>query len=94
MEVGRVQGNWSEPPQPPFARTALRLALAGAVLAVGVGCNRQHYRQRADKDVEGIISQKNVFPDWQVRNWQVRNVRNLSDSNARELEHRPAERCG
>ncbi|HYH66931.1 MAG TPA: TolC family protein [Urbifossiella sp.] len=56
---------------PPFARTARTLALAGLVLAVGVGCNRQHYRQRADTDVEGIITQKNVFPDWQVKNFHV-----------------------
>ncbi len=58
-----------EPDCPTLARAARRLALAGLVLAVAVGCNRQHYRQRADKDVEGIISQKNVFPDWQVKNF-------------------------
>jgi len=56
---------------PPFARTTRRLALAGLVIAVAVGCNRQHYRQRADTDVEGIITQKNVFPDWQVKNFHA-----------------------
>jgi len=42
-----------------------------AVLVSGAGCSRKHFRQRADKDVEGIITQKNVFPDWEVRNWHV-----------------------
>jgi len=41
-----------------------------AVVAVA-GCSRQHFRERADKDVEGVISQKNVFPDWKVENWHV-----------------------
>ena len=27
--------------------------------------------KRADKDVEGIISQKNIFETWQVKNWNV-----------------------
>ncbi|QDU22373.1 TolC family protein [Urbifossiella limnaea] len=55
----------------PFARRARTLGLALLLIAVGVGCNRQHYRQRADHDVEGIISQKNVFPDWQVKNFHA-----------------------
>ena len=40
-------------------------------LVAGPGCTRHYFRQRADKDVEGIITQKNIFPDWQVRNWHV-----------------------
>jgi hypothetical protein len=43
---------------------------AGLVLAFA-GCSRQHFRERADKDVEGVISQKNIFPDWKVENWHV-----------------------
>ena len=35
------------------------------------GCSRQHFRERADKDVDGVITQKNVFPDWKVENWHV-----------------------
>jgi hypothetical protein len=49
-------------------RTVLILA---AILASAPGCSRKHFRQRADKDVEGIITQKNVFPDWEVRNFHV-----------------------
>jgi hypothetical protein len=41
------------------------------ILLVGPGCTRHHWRERADKDVEGIITQKNIFPDWQVKNWHV-----------------------
>lgn len=52
-----------------------RILLLGVALAAGVaaggGCSRQHYRDRADKDVQGVITQKNVFPDWQVENWHV-----------------------
>jgi hypothetical protein len=42
-----------------------------AALATASGCSRYNYRERADKDVTGIISQKNVFPDWQVKNWHA-----------------------
>jgi hypothetical protein len=30
-----------------------------------------HFRERADRDVAGVISQKNIFPDWKVENWHV-----------------------
>jgi len=36
-----------------------------------VGCSRENFRIRADKDVEAVISQKNIFPNWQVENWHV-----------------------
>ncbi len=35
------------------------------------GCTRKFFRERADADVAGIISQKNVFPEWAVKNWYV-----------------------
>ncbi len=41
------------------------------MLAVGGGCTRSHYRQRADKDVEGVLTQKNIFPAWKIENWHV-----------------------
>ncbi len=41
-------------------------------LVFGPGCARYNYRERADKDVTGTITQKNVFPDWQVKkDWHV-----------------------
>lgn len=48
------------------------------ILAGSAGCSRQHYRERADKDVEGVITQKNLFPEWGVENWHV-----YPDSRAR-----------
>src|SRR5262245_14794182 len=51
---------------------SLPVLTAAAVLLVGgPGCGRQHWRQRADKDVAGVISQKNIFPEWRVLNWYV-----------------------
>jgi hypothetical protein len=47
------------------------LCAAAVVLAAGLGCSRKFFRERADKDVAGVITEKNVFPDWQVRNWHV-----------------------
>ncbi|MFM8274971.1 MAG: TolC family protein [Gemmata sp.] len=52
------------------------LPLTAAVALLGLvcapGCSRFNYRERADKDVAGTISQKNVFPDWHVKkDWHV-----------------------
>ncbi|HUR55200.1 MAG TPA: hypothetical protein VMZ71_13785 [Gemmataceae bacterium] len=52
-------------------RVAARFAFAAAILALAPGCSRKFFRQRADKEVENVISQKNIYPDWQVRNWNV-----------------------
>jgi outer membrane protein TolC len=53
--------------------------LIGSVCAVGlVGCSRQAFRERADADVEGIITQKNLAEEWKVENWHV-----YPDSRAR-----------
>lgn len=56
----------------PRLNQLARLIPAAALLAVAaVGCSRQSFRERTDKDVEAIISQKNVVPQWQVQNWHV-----------------------
>jgi hypothetical protein len=49
----------------------LHALLIVSIAAGSTGCSRKHWRQRADADVTGIITQKNVFPDWEVRNWHV-----------------------
>lgn len=54
------------------------LALVVGALALLVGCSRQAFRERADRDVEAVISQKNVVPQWKVENWHV-----YPDSRAR-----------
>src|SRR5262245_56455812 len=48
----------------------LILALLAAHLA-GTGCSRKFFRNQADKDVAGVITQKNRFPAWEVKNWHV-----------------------
>lgn len=51
----------------PFAAGVALLALV-----FGPGCARYNYRERADKDVAGVITQKNVFPDWQIgKDWHA-----------------------
>ena len=42
-----------------------------ALLGAAAGCSREHFRARADRDVEGVISQKNVVPGAAVENWHV-----------------------
>lgn len=55
---------------PPLCRAA-RLLVAAALLATGPGCTRKFFRDKADKDVTGVITQKNIFPAWKVENWHV-----------------------
>jgi len=45
--------------------------LAALVLVTTPGCTRHFYRQAADKDVEGVITQKDIFPSWKLTNWNV-----------------------
>ena len=35
------------------------------------GCSRERFRSRADNDVVGVITQKNVYPAWEPKNWHV-----------------------
>ena len=54
------------------------LGIAVGLILLGTGCSRQKYRQRADRDVSGILTQKNVVPNASIQNWQV-----YPDSRAR-----------
>ena len=49
----------------------LRRTLLIGLTAAAAGCSREHFRARADKDVEAVVSQKNLFPDWKVENWHA-----------------------
>ena len=53
------------------ARRCLLAILPSLFLVAGPGCSRKFFRERADADVEGIITQKNRFPAWSVKNWHV-----------------------
>jgi hypothetical protein len=58
-------------PRLPRPTRRLGLLTAAVLSAAGPGCTRYAFRQRADNDVTGVITQKNIFPDWQVRNFHV-----------------------
>jgi hypothetical protein len=47
------------------------VAVSPLLLLVNVGCSRSFFRQAADKDVEGVITEKNKFPDWDIKSWHV-----------------------
>jgi hypothetical protein len=49
----------------------LVLAISAVLLLAGPGCSRKFFRERADADAAGVITQKNRFPDWAVKNWHV-----------------------
>jgi hypothetical protein len=51
-------------------RRVLQIAAAALVL-LDAGCSRTFFRQAADKDVEGVMTEKNKFPDWDVKSWNV-----------------------
>jgi hypothetical protein len=53
------------------ARCLFPAILAATSLVIGPGCSRKFFRERADCDVEGVITQKNRFPAWAVKNWHV-----------------------
>jgi outer membrane protein TolC len=53
-------------------QTRLLLKLLALLMALpGLGCTRHFFRKRADKDVEQLLTEKNVFEPWQIENWHV-----------------------
>ena len=50
---------------------ARRLPTLAVLLAVVAGCTRGFFRERADRDVEGLLTEKSIDPRWDVRtrNW-------------------------
>jgi hypothetical protein len=52
-------------------RLSLLLILAGLFgLSLG-GCTRRFYRNRADLEVDDILTEKDQFPDWQIEQYHV-----------------------
>ncbi len=47
------------------------VCVSSLALATSAGCSRLHFRERADKDVEGVLTQKNIFPETKIENWHV-----------------------
>src|SRR5262245_13129558 len=54
-----------------------RLAIL-LVFAALAGCSRLHFRERADKEVAGVLKQKDIFDAWKIQNFHV-----YPDSRAR-----------
>jgi hypothetical protein len=50
-------------------RPALNLALAAGLLGESAGCTRRFFRKQADKEVEQVLAQKDIYPDWKIENW-------------------------
>ncbi|MSQ93105.1 MAG: hypothetical protein EXR98_00960 [Gemmataceae bacterium] len=43
-----------------------------AVLLIGVGgCTRMFYRKQADREVSGILREKDIFPEWKIEQMHV-----------------------
>lgn len=51
------------------SRFLLLGALSGLVMAGG--CSRPFYRNRADKEVTAVLSQKDQYPDWKIEQYHV-----------------------
>jgi outer membrane protein TolC len=53
-------------------RTAARLVpVVALLLVVAAGCTRRFFRERADRDVENLLTEKNVDPRWALENWYI-----------------------
>src|SRR5271170_7355631 len=54
----------------PIAR---RLVLGLMIVAVllPAACTRRFYRQSADKQVESVLTEKNVYPTWGIEQWHA-----------------------
>src|SRR5438876_9640925 len=44
------------------------LLLAGVA---ATGCTRRFFRERSDRDVERLLTEKNCFEPWRIENWHV-----------------------
>jgi outer membrane protein TolC len=56
-----------------WTAVARRLPYLALVLAAAAGCTRHFFRERADRDVEDLLTEKSIDPRWDVRtrNWYV-----------------------
>jgi outer membrane protein TolC len=48
----------------------MTLGMAATLLA-SLGCTRRFYRQRTDRDVEQILTEKNCFDEWRIEQWHA-----------------------
>ena len=55
-------------PVRPFCALSLALCLASLLC---LGCTRNFFRQRADKEVDSILNQKDKYPQWAIEQYHV-----------------------
>jgi hypothetical protein len=68
-------------------RSALVLSLTAIVLTAG--CTRRFYRHSADKQVESVLTEKNVYPAWGIEQWQVYPDGRARFADASDPDHPP-----
>lgn len=56
-----------------WSTVARRLPALAVLLVMAAGCTRAYFREKADRDVEGLLTEKSIDPRWDVRtrNWYV-----------------------
>jgi hypothetical protein len=59
----------------PWRRRLVKSALVSALLPVLAtslgGCTRRFYRERADKEVDAVLAEKDKYPDWKLEHAHV-----------------------
>lgn len=48
-----------------------RVLLVVALLCASFGCTRRFFRNRADRDVDGLLAEKDVFEKWKIEQYHV-----------------------
>src|SRR5262245_45861835 len=65
----RGQSSARRPPRP--GKRGRRLAALFLVAAVAAGCTRPFYRDKADREVEEILREKDQYPAWKIEQFHV-----------------------
>src|SRR5262245_10723875 len=55
--------------RPGFRSVAMMLALG--MLCASLGCTRRFFRNRADREVDQVLAEKDVVPDWKIEDYHV-----------------------
>lgn len=66
---GATMGNSANRHRMRKSALLLRATLSGLMLMSG--CSRPFYRNRADKDVTHVLTQKDQYPDWKIEQYHV-----------------------
>ncbi len=53
------------------ARVRWMVCLLAAASLLPAGCTRRFFRRAADRDVEEVLTEKNIYCPWQIQNWHV-----------------------